>query len=83
MPRGLPVQHAEQVQQDDDANWHAEQPKQEIATHLKLPNCVTSDARPQITLKMFIRMITLIGTPSSHSSTLRIFSTPCCSSVGR
>jgi hypothetical protein len=66
------VQHSEQVQQDDDANWHAEQPKQEIATHLELPNC-TSEERSQITLKMFIRMITLIGTPISHSSTLRIF----------
>jgi len=31
------VQNSEQVQQDYDADRHAEQSKQEIATHLELP----------------------------------------------
>jgi hypothetical protein len=33
-------------------------------------------AETQITLKMFIRMTTLMGTPISHKRTLRISETP-------
>ena len=31
-----PMQHAEEVQQDDDADRHAKQPQQKIPTHFEL-----------------------------------------------
>jgi hypothetical protein len=34
----LPVQHAEEVQQDNDADRHAEQPEKKIATHWLTPS---------------------------------------------
>jgi hypothetical protein len=39
-PERLPVQHAEQVQQDDHADGNADQPKKKVAGHVfELQTC--------------------------------------------
>ena len=61
------MQHAEEVQQDDDADRHVKQPQEKIPTQFELRYVF---GWGQITWKMFIRMMTPMGTPRSHRKTL-------------